>query len=424
MPRSIFNRHDPLLHPLRRSVIAAACATALAIFVPVPVLAAIDDDSAPASSTGVVYVESNIASPDGNSILAYLRGRNGALTPLPGSPFATHGSGILDPSLKLGPFDSDQLIVTNPERTLLYAVNPGSNTIAAFHILADGSLVDVAGSPFPSGGSNPVSVGLSRGTLVVVNKAMDPAQPAGGPPNYVSFDVMPDGALIAQPVSTVAVPTGSSPSQALISPSRRHAFGADFLAGVLQSFQIGFDGELLQNAPQGLPASEFASSGAPHLPLGLAAHPSRPVVYVGFVTISKIGVYQYDNLGRLAFVRTVADSGAAVCWLRMNADGTRLYASNTGDNSVSVYDTTDPLQPVEIQNVVLKGEGSSFQIELDPRGEFLFAVSQHAGAATPVGKGNNLHALRIRADGRLSEPRQPLALPVPADIRPQGLATF
>ena len=384
--------------------------------------AADDSDGPPSASVGVVYVESNITS--ANSILAYTRGKNGTLTPLPGSPFSTHGKGVIDPSLKLGPFDADQLIVANPQRTLLFAVNPGSNTVAAFHIRPDGTLYDVEGSPFPSGGSNPVSLGLSRGTLVVVNKAMDPQQPTGQVPNYVSFDVTADGKLIPTPVSTIAVPVGNSPSQALVAPSQRLVFGADFLGGLLQSFQVDFEGALLHNAPQALPASEFAGSAAPPLPLGLTVHPNRAVVYVGFVTINKVGVYLYDDFGKLSFVRTVADSGTAVCWLRMNAEGTRLYASNTGDNSISVFDTTDPLSPREIQHIALRGDGSSFQIELDPRGEYLFAVSQRADAATPLGKGNNLHVLRVLDDGRLAQSKGPLALPVPGDVRPQGLATF
>ncbi|MEP7084194.1 MAG: hypothetical protein ABI854_05605, partial [Betaproteobacteria bacterium] len=147
------------------------------------------------SSDGVVYLESNIGTPGGNSIIAYQRDDKGRLSALPGSPFPTRGTGIFDLSLNLGPFDSDQNIIVNPERTLLFAVNSGSNTIAVFNIRADGSLVHVAGSPFPSGGINPVSVGLARDTLVVVNKAMDPQQPANQLPNYTTFRVFPDGRL-------------------------------------------------------------------------------------------------------------------------------------------------------------------------------------------------------------------------------------
>jgi 6-phosphogluconolactonase (cycloisomerase 2 family) len=211
----------------------------------------------------------------------------------------------------------------------------------------------------------------------------------------------------------------------LISAGKTAVFGADFLGGLLQSFAIQPDGTLNQNRPQRLPDSIFAGSAAPHRPLGLASHPGRPIVYVGLVTVNRIAVYQYDSAGVLSFVTSVPDSGAAPCWVRGNADGTRLYSSNTGDNSLSVFDISDPLKPVQIQKLSLRGEGSVFQIELDPRNDYLYAVSQRAAATTPLGRGNNLHVIRVQNDGRLHEENSsPVALPVPAGTRPQGLATF
>jgi hypothetical protein len=167
--------------------------------------------------SGLVYVESNISTPGGNSILAFRRDADGRLSPLPGSPFLTGGTGVVDPSLKLGPFDSDQNVIANPEHTLLFAVNSGSNSVAVFHIESDGSLVAVNGSPFPSGGVNPVSVGLAGNILVVVNKNEDPKQDTTHSlPNYTSFRVTPEGKLIPVPHSEVPVTAGSSPSQALV----------------------------------------------------------------------------------------------------------------------------------------------------------------------------------------------------------------
>jgi 6-phosphogluconolactonase (cycloisomerase 2 family) len=405
---------------------AGVCAVVLSAGALLPAQA--DDPASEAarasSAANVVYVESNIATPQGNSILAYRREASGRLTPLPGSPFATHGTGVIDPSLALGPFDADQQVITNAERTLLFAVNPGSNTIAVFRIGHDGSLTHVPGSPFPSGGIMPVSIGLSRDTLVVVNKAMDPNQ-GGHTPNYVSFRVSPDGQLERTALSTTNVATGASPSQALVSAGKTFVFGADFLGGLLQSFVIKPDGTLDQNPPQQLPGSLFTGTTVPHNPLGLSAHPSRPVVYVGLVTISKLGVYKYDAGGVLSFVTAVPDSGMAICWTRVNNDGTRLYAANTGDNSIAVFDVTNPVRPVEIQHLRLRGAGSIFEIELDPANRYLYGVTQRSSAATPPGQGNNLHVLRVGPDGRLTEnDGSPLALPVPAGTRPQGVATF
>ena len=386
----------------------------------IPVAAADD------GPTGVVYVQSN--DPNGNAILAYQRHADGSLTPLPGSPFSTGGLGIT-PSFALGPFDSDQEIITNPSHTLLFTTNGGSDTIAVFSITHDGSLTPVNGSPFPSGGSNPVSVGLAGDILCVVNKDADPDHPGRFLPNYTSFRVTPKGRLIPVPKSTVSDPLGADPSQALISPDGKLLFGADFLGGALRTLSIGNSGRLTSVSTLPLPPAEFADSGAPPLPLGLAAHPRKPLLYVGFVTINRIGVYHLGGDGGLRFLRTVPDSGSGVCWLLVNRGATRLYASNTGDPSVSVYDIAgDPTEPLEIQKVNLNAIPGShpggFQIALDPSGTFFQVVTQQSSAtSTPMA--NAIHVFRVAVDGTLSEvPSSPTVLPVPALVRPQGILAF
>ena len=61
----------------------------------------------------------------------------------------------------------------SPDGSSLYAVNAGSNTIAVFNILDDGSLISVSGSPFSSDGQTPVSIGTKDNYIYVVNKAQD-----------------------------------------------------------------------------------------------------------------------------------------------------------------------------------------------------------------------------------------------------------
>jgi 6-phosphogluconolactonase (cycloisomerase 2 family) len=371
-------------------------------------------------ATNIVYVESN--DPAGNKIFAFARNDgDGSLTPLSGSPFDAGGLGI-NFTTALGPFDSDQEVIVNPEHTMLFAVNGGSNTIAIFWINADGSLTPVKGSPFPSGGSNPVSVGLADRTLCVVNKDEDPGNPGQFLPNYTSFRVTTRGQLVAVPNSTFTEDLGSDPSQAQISPDNRLLFGADFLGGLLRSFQIRNNGRLIPSDAQPLPPSVFAGTGAPPLPLGLAVHPTQKILYVGFVTINHVGVYQYDNKGQLTFLRAVPNSGAAVCWLLVNKAGTRLYASNTGDSSVSVYDISgDPTTPVEIQHVKLNTTGNCFQFALDSKEKFLHVVTQGTSSTSPA-SANGLNVLSVAADGTLTEvPSSPTILPVAPMVRPQGV---
>ena len=296
-------------------------------------------------ATNIVYVESN--DPAGNAIFAFSRAGDGSLTPLAGSPFPAGGLGIT-PTFALGPFDSDQEVIVNPAGTMLFAVNGGSDTIAVFGINNDGTLTPVEGSPFPSGGSNPVSVGLSGSNLFVVNQDQDPGHPGQV---FAQLHVVQgecrrhvDSRSAAQ---LITVDVGASPSQALPSPDGGLLFGADFLGGILRSFRIASSGRLTASAAEPLPPAIFAPSGAPPFPLGLAVHPTRNHLYVGFVTVNQIGVYNFSNAGRLRFVRAVPDSGNGVCWLRVNKAATRLYASNTGDPSVTVYDISqDPTNPI------------------------------------------------------------------------------
>ena len=93
------------------------------------------------------HVESNDPRPSANSILAYAIADDGSLAPIDGSPFATGGTGFQDLSFALGPFDNDQQLVLSPDGRSVYAVNAGSNTVAAFHALPDGTLSPLLGWP-------------------------------------------------------------------------------------------------------------------------------------------------------------------------------------------------------------------------------------------------------------------------------------
>ena len=378
------------------------------------------------TTRNVVYVESN--NPKGNAILAYTRHADGRLTAMAGSPFATGGAGV-GPSTSLGPYDSDSEIITNPDHTLLFAVNGGSDSIAVFQIAASGALTPVAGSPFASGGSNPVSLALAGNVLCVVNKDEDPNHPGRALPNYTSLRVSPHGQLSPIARSTLYDDNGSDPSQILLSPISTVGFGADFLGGAVRSFLLEPTGRLQARAILPPPAFEFADSGAPALPLGLAVHPTRPLLYVGFVTINRIGIYRYDALGGLHYLRSVPDSGKGVCWILLNKAATRMYVSNTVDPSVSVYDlTADPTEPVEIQKVFLNSAPGSnpggYQIALDPTDRFLHVISQQfSSTSTPAA--NALHIFQVAGDGTVTEvPSSPTVLPVPSMTRPQGVVAF
>jgi hypothetical protein len=83
-----------------------------------------------------------------NSASAFSLAANGALVPLPGSPFPTGGTGLG------GGLFAVNRITTAIVKNFLYAANGGSNNVSAFSINpATGVLTAVPGSPFPTGGS-------------------------------------------------------------------------------------------------------------------------------------------------------------------------------------------------------------------------------------------------------------------------------
>lgn len=384
-----------------------------------------------------VYVESNLKGANANSIYAFAQQANGQLKPIAGSPFATGGAGVQYSGYSIGPFDSDQEVITNPQHTLLFAVNAGSDTIAVMHIGENGKLTPVEGSPFPSGGSDPVSLALDGNILFIANQSGDFARPATALPNYTTMRVQQDGTLV--PVfgqgndtindtartfqQTVSVAAGSSPSQVLLVPNKNIMFTDDFLGGLLGSFRYDDQGGMHELPAIALPASEFNNDNTtPRLPLGMWVNPGAPVLYVGYVTANKVGVYRYGQGGALEFLRTVPNAGKGICWIRSNRSGSRIYTTDTATNQISVYDSSDPEYPVEIQTLTLQGPGQAFQLSLSQDGRSLFAISQRSAASLPVGEGNALHTLKVKTDGTLVEEASPFVLPGADLARPQGIA--
>src|SRR5439155_7986561 len=162
------------LATISRGVFSAACAAlALSLF------------AAPAAypQQNLLYINGDITTTGQNAVIALVNDGAGNLAPVPGSPFVTGGTGVGGTfnSMMDAQWDSDQEIVINKAGTLLFAVNGHSNNISSFKINADGTLTTVSGSPFPSGGPQPASIGYRHNALgngvslmVVPNKASDP----------------------------------------------------------------------------------------------------------------------------------------------------------------------------------------------------------------------------------------------------------
>jgi 6-phosphogluconolactonase (cycloisomerase 2 family) len=410
---------------LRYRIAAVTAACAIAAVATAPAAGATHGHKRAIPLSGTVYVESNSPAPDTNEILAF-RYRNGVLSGRGVRRYPTGGSGSHDLNND-GGLDADQEVITNPGRTLLFAVNSSSDTIAVFHIHRGGRLAPLAGSPFPSNGAAPTSLGLAGSTLIVANKAQDGVRDlTTTPANYTSFHVRADGSL-GPPISSIDVPPGSSPLQAYITPDRKVLISSEE-TGVFRAFRIGPGGTLTEgpNSPLRLAKGVFPGGvRVPEVwPAGLASSPRLKILYAQIANLNETIVYRWNDDARLTFVRAIPNPNSFLpCWTRVNAAGTRMYSGNAGSDNLTVFDVAhDPTDPRPIQSVLLDAPGNPWNFAIDPSGRVIFLLDMRAVRQIPAGEGNQLHALRVGPGGLLTEePSSPVKIPVPVGTNPVGL---
>jgi hypothetical protein len=377
----------------------------------------------------VAYSLSNIANSENNSVLAVAYGQ-GAAKPVDISQCMTGGTGATQ--LKMpGTVDGNDQLVVNPQHTLLFAVNQGSDSIAVFNILKNGGLKAVDGSPFPSGGKAPGSLGLSGDTLLVVNRSRDGVRDLEAiPPNYTSFKVAADGKLTQVPGSNVQAQPSTAPTAIQAAPQGGVAFGPSD-GGPIRGFSIDAGGKLVEapGSPFTAPPSAYPPSYDPkaEFALGTGVHPTKPFVYMPLPTAPALAVYSYDKAGTLTFVNSVPTVGAFLpCWIAITKDGRWLYTTSAATNNVTVFDITDPVKPKQIQSIGFMDPGNAWNLSLDPTDKFLVVNSPRAAPVVPPGKGNYQHVLSVGPDGKLTDLAPGMGkatkLPVPIDAAPYGIA--
>jgi len=368
-----------------------------------------------AAQQNLVYINANITTTNQNGVIALVNDGAGNLTPLAGSPFLTGGTGV-------GPasggtdfqWDSDQEVSINPAGNLLFAVNGHSNTIASFTINADGTLTTNAGSPFASGGPQPASIGyrdnaLGNGVsmMVVVNKDSDPLQTQTNP-NYTAFSVSAAGKL-NKSATSLALPAGSSPAQALFRPNGPvQFFGMEFMKASITGYSLNRAGAMTV-------INSLTPPGSAPVVVGGVAIPNVRGFYIGLPAQHQVGVYSYNSTGSMTFLREVNSTGMAICWLCVNAAGNRLYTSETASCTIIVYDTTTTTNPKLLQHVSVSGTGAlPTHSKVDPTGKFLYVLDR-------VGV---LHVFDIAADGTVAENHPVVNLGLPAGTVPLGVSVL
>jgi 6-phosphogluconolactonase len=351
--------------------------------------------SAASDATGHVYVDDNTAGV--NTVAGFERHSDGSLTPLRGSPFAAGGSGT---GTIVGSQGALQL---SSDGRYVLAADAGSNQISVLRMREGGALVPVKGSPFWSGGIEPVSIAVHDDVVYVANEGNGVTGS-----DYAGFR-FDDGRLTPIQGSTVALPNTANPGDILFNSTGTHLIGIEVGTTVastfrIDSFLVDEDGTL-----DAVPGSPFAALAAG--PFGSEFSPANPShLYVsnahGGAGNGSVSAFKVARNGVLKSIggSPYADNQTAPCWVEISHDGRYLFAVNTASTTISSYRIKADGSLLLLGSTPFKsGTGiRPFDARLDPSGRWLYVADSALDAVTGFAvSGGNLTEL----------PQSPFALP-------------
>lgn len=315
---------------------------------------------------GHVYVNNNTAGT--NTITAYDRHADGSLSPIPGSPFAIGGAGTGSALASQGSLQRSS------DGRYLLAVDAGSDEISVARIRHDGSLKPVASTPVGSGGLTPVSIAVHGDLVYVAN-----AGPGGS--NYTGFRLNGGGRLTPISGSTFTLPDAANPGDVLFSPDGAYLVGVrvgpNAGPSFIDSFIVGNDGRLTPAAgsPFAAPVTgPFGSVFSPTHPHQLFVTNAHGGPGTGSVSVFDVENGVLDEIPNSPF----ANAQTGTCWADISADGSVLFAVNTGTNAISRYAVAADGSLTLVGNTPITNPNAgglgAFDVRLAPDGTSLYVV--------------------------------------------------
>jgi 6-phosphogluconolactonase len=245
----------------------------------------------------------------------------------------------------------------------LFAANYGSGTITSFALLPDGSIGDMTGTDQHTGSS------------------VDPKRQEGPHPHEV-----------------------------VLSPDNRFLFVPDLGLDKIMSYRVLAEKSSFElNEPPYVRVNP--GLGPRHLAFGKDAKFAYVVCEMG----SSVVAFSYDSAnGKLAAIQTISNlppdfkgvdnSGE----IGIDSSGRHLYASNRGDDSITVYDIDPRKGTLTRAQVAHTGGKTPRNFVIDPTGKLLLAANQDSDTITIL----NID----QKTGELTPANRTLDVPSPVDI--------
>ncbi len=397
----------PLFIILATSLILASCDSNDVVDVPDvvetdPTADDTDDDQDTNSPfVGAVYAMTNgdgqiagtnVQGP--NTIIAYGRDENGALTPI--GPFATNGNGgDYDGGEGLDPLISAYALTKTDDNENLLAVNAGSNTITSFNIQDDYSL-EIAGTPQQTGAIGPNSIAFSAREIdgvkgiVYVSNITRPEFLSGGEPMHqgtvTGFWLLNDGSL--DPISDSTRELEVRPSAIQFSPDGNWLVVTSINSGAaalgsgsedeVTVYNVGDNG-VLSTIPWGAATSTLrGNTEGRNLPSAIGFQ----IVGDNYVVVTEAREFQPDGMppafpalqdGSVSTWQIQSDgsltpisldvasgennTGRTACWLDFTADGNTFFVSNAIEAGLASYSFNNGVVEL-INQTAAQGQGT------------------------------------------------------------------
>jgi 6-phosphogluconolactonase len=336
------------------------------------------------SSAGAGAGGSGVASASSAASTSSSSGKGGAGGQITGAPFAYVGAsdgkvrvmsldkqaGTLSLIQEIDGGANPSFLAVSPDRRALYAVNEGSNELAAFSI--DGATGKLTfKNRVSSNGAGPAHIALdATGSYVFgVNYG-------GGSATMLKRNA--DDSLGA---SLLTLATGKNAHEIVFDPSNKYAFvpnlGSDNVS------QLVFDANAGTLAFNATPSVALPAGAGPR---HMAFHPSSPYAYVIHELDDKVTAFSFDPAtGRLAPMQTIStlpggvDGTKNTCAeIAFGASGRFLYGSNRGDDSIVIYDVDPQSGMMSLVGHQATGGRAPRHFSIEPSGEVLLVGNQQS----------------------------------------------